>query len=1155
MKNKKSLISVLLAAVLLCACAAGMLIFGAQAEGSNLELTVAEGESITAALSAVTAGEKEGKDSIVINLEGNSVEKDADTLFSAIDVDLPIIINGGGKTVTANVLNAGPITSVNDITLKNVTLVTNATQLNLGNRKVVLDDASIPVGILLNDSDVTADSSLTVRGGTVIDGNLFLLAGQTKLNQGVTTSLFFEEGKVSGKVFGAVDSAEIGGTLNMQMKYVNASVQDRYYGIGGNATVAAGGTLNFTADGANLSDISDHIIAVYGRDRSDAVSCPVVNGTVNYHIASENTIACGALYAVYENIALNQGALLDIDVIGTVSQNQRYVYLNNSTTEKLRLNGRIDMDLQLNPSSNMLQCFYVVTAAASEKLKAATEENGLDLSIKAELTGTVGNFYGISTPSKSVRIAEMTGNLNTEITNGTFSSVVRPMTYVTKFIGDVDCKLYTTETVDSDTNAKIGNAGRTISIIENQFDAAYECDIYGNSTLTINGGEACSVSLLKVNGGEATGKSVNKIRNTDPNSPFRFAGVRNGSLGTKVENYAEKATFNVFTGAGNYNAGLSSSVASVKNTLVDVTLKADGGLDGCFYGAYGKTKGGTVSGNVINEIKGNCRFEVDFYASAREDNSYYNQGVISGSVTTNIEAGSTFAGKTVLGYKEVDHTTVIEGGTFEDIVTGSGITTKGGTFNGDLSGDFTIEGGIFNVVVKGDWPISGGTFNSAVENNATISGGTFNSTVTGNATISGGLFKGAVSGDRTISGGTFNNTVSGENLTIQNGVFNGNITADNIVLYSGEIANPISATESLTLAGGTITHAFSRGEANSAIVATAVTGDVTLKKRSSQIFYHNCPLLTVPKEDLDRITVLHNVRGYTSIQEDPEGNTCTIMGCLPSIYAQLVLEERTYIRILIPEETVQHIFQNYKGNYTWSGFGKTGEIPFDLAALPTCEWGGVTYRYLEMQGFGADQFDDENYFYTSVTNAVTKISVNSLATAGSEMDNISQEEKELFLALLDYGKAAEGTLQELTTNIDVVDDIPEGLGATPGSGAVQFANKTLLMGDTIGIRLTMNLANTTGKIGSVWYYDTDITNLCVIDETKGTLDLFVNAKNLSSVLKITVKDEAGNTCLVLVDTVKNIAKQLVDSNPVDQAVKMKAEATLALIQAVQNYAS
>ena len=60
MKNKKSLLSVLLAAVLLCACVAGMLVFGAGAEGTVTTYYVDANSTGTKTAPATTVvGEKE----------------------------------------------------------------------------------------------------------------------------------------------------------------------------------------------------------------------------------------------------------------------------------------------------------------------------------------------------------------------------------------------------------------------------------------------------------------------------------------------------------------------------------------------------------------------------------------------------------------------------------------------------------------------------------------------------------------------------------------------------------------------------------------------------------------------------------------------------------------------------------------------------------------------------------------------------------------------------------------------------------------------------------------------------------------------------------------------------------------------------------------
>ena len=124
MKNKKSLISVLLAAVLLCACAAGMLIFGAQAAQEGVIEKSVDGVNFGTVTAALESAKKEITSETVrieITVSVDTTEPGSDYLFIDNDLDRPIVIHGGGKTILAQVATeGGSLSSVNDITLENL---------------------------------------------------------------------------------------------------------------------------------------------------------------------------------------------------------------------------------------------------------------------------------------------------------------------------------------------------------------------------------------------------------------------------------------------------------------------------------------------------------------------------------------------------------------------------------------------------------------------------------------------------------------------------------------------------------------------------------------------------------------------------------------------------------------------------------------------------------------------------------------------------------------------------------------------------------------------------------------------------------------------------------------------------------------------------
>ena len=143
------------------------------------------------------------------------------------------------------------------------------------------------------------------------------------------------------------------------------------------------------------------------------------------------------------------------------------------------------------------------------------------------------------------------------------------------------------------------------------------------------------------------------------------------------------------------------------------------------------------------------------------------------------------------------------------VVTQSGVTITGGTFEGEVNNSGTIERGTFAGGVTNSGTITNGTFACSVTNYGTInSKGTFNGTVENGpeGTISNGTFKGIVTNNAggEISGGTFKETVINSDGTISGGTFAGSVNNRNGGTVTGGVFNG-NAKPTVTTGGYNIT--------------------------------------------------------------------------------------------------------------------------------------------------------------------------------------------------------------------------------------------------------------------------------------------------------------------------------------------------------------
>ena len=177
----------------------------------------------------------------------------------------------------------------------------------------------------------------------------------------------------------------------------------------------------------------------------------------------------------------------------------------------------------------------------------------------------------------------------------------------------------------------------------------------------------------------------------------------------------------------------------------------------------------------------------------------------------------------------------------------------------------------------------------------------------------------------------------------------------------------------------------------------------------------------------------------------------------------------------------------------------------------------------------------------------------------------------LFAALVDYGNAA---ISDAKPSQYVAGETDLALGAyaasLPTSGkkiegaeegaAFEFTNMTLLMGDTVGIRLRTNKTDLATVAGATALYDDEplaTSDYRVTTDANGNVcfDFFVNAKNFETILDLAIEDASGKQCLKLNTSAALVAADLV---AVDMAGdgdidSHKLLATVMLMMAVRGF--
>ncbi len=944
------------------------------------------------------------------------------------------------------------------------------------------------------------------------------------------------------------------------------------------------------ADSCSISGVTD---ATYTADSKVVIN--ILGGTIEEEVIAVggHNIATGRYGEKFYNLPLNTAGEFEINIRGGVFADSIYGIYSKNIYNCHTLRGTVDVNLYAPVDKAVYGVYsdatdepnYEGTIDESEKGKGSVVADGAKVTVNV-LSGThTQAIYGIGGGAGAVEAGgEISLVLNGATVEGTFGlgegtdyaveAGAIASYYLTK--GSVPAALVPVSVGSKSAEVDTFAAGSTLSIEVGDLNYVASADetyptliknayIGGNVEVLFNGNVSfpvCHESKTTVRllyscyiGGNYTldikpeaGKSiVSKV-------PFQtsYSSYIGGNSTVTVDGGTEK---NVrfekdFFGATGYN-----TIQSLSNAMFDAGIysdrsgatgrgyrdtAADGANDVTwnlnnitakyFYPSQYNVAGGgmNIYGKLTNNIENSEITGTSYMGSYR---SYYkdSKGAVTQTVPVineienNFKGGNTFSGTVYCGGRTANQSTPAYGSTGKIVNKISG-TNSFGTFYAGADANATYHSesiGSIDTTIE-----DGSTFGSfyAGSKYAWYKDGVESSITT---TINGGTFKGAV-----YAGNPSGTAANTQTLTITGGTFKGVVDGDSVAL-NGNVS---------ILEGGQIN-------------ADTVGENVTVTKTDS-IGAFDKVYVTAPAGSTANITFV--VEGNQPIIIDNETNGYQVRGWYLPVSATLILTDRVEVKLTmsnaLADEYVSLLGESYQMAITFDT---------ETAGAFEVDPDDSNLLYTTLQGRGAKEFDlPIEYQFGGVK--VVSMSICDIAEAGAEMDGATAEQKALFKALYDYGVAANnlGELKYFTEDAKAALGalVPECAVPENGAGAVNFKSMTLLMGDTIGIRLKTSNVAALKAITKVEVNGIEIpSGTYVIStneaETEAYLDLFVHAEKYNTKLSIQVYDANETACVTVLETsVSKIATAMAAldlSEKVD--VQRNVQSVVALVLAVHNY--
>ena len=291
------------------------------------------------------------------------------------------------------------------------------------------------------------------------------------------------------------------------------------------------------------------------------------------------------------------------------------------------------------------------------------------------------------------------------------------------------------------------------------------------------------------------------------------------------------------------------------------------------------------------------------------------------------------------------------------------------------------------------------------------------------------------------------------------------------------------------------------------------------------------------------------------------GEDCVIgvyTGAVPSVLGNVVVNGNAVNAQLLIPKTEADAFLDAVAS---------GTLPYTVNVSASSKLAGAITKssktvtigskaYYVIDGIPAVSAGDLDAEISYTVLASGKISIADAAKSGAALEGASDAQKALCNAVANYSIAANNILagksdalfatpSYTTTGLAVAPTVNKAANAT-----VNFKKLSLLMGDTIGIRLTgtasgFDPANTVIKVNGEILGSSE--SVLKVEGTTVTAEFFIAAEYLSEELTITV--ETGDVKdLELVTSVEKIAAYMVSDNATKTVA---AETVLAYIQALK----
>ncbi|HFD6147466.1 TPA: autotransporter-associated beta strand repeat-containing protein [Salmonella enterica] len=757
----------------------------------------------------------------------NSVTSSGDWTLSGATMNL------SGTTNSALWVKSGTLIVNGAMTAKGAT-VDSGTTLQIGNGGTlgafngnIVDNGTLT----FNRSDAAAYGSVISGSGNVVKqgGGELTLSNNNSYSGGTTIA----EGTLTATAGGALGSGNIDNRAYLKLDAASASdpfiVADLTTHSGATVEIGAGSTLQAnTLTQQDGSTLTADLTATSGP----AIRAKNVNldGTLNVASpASQEPIRStddlislaliesdNAISGDFDDITINGNAMNPdafITVVGQKNVNDtHYDLVETLTWYADRDNAAIDAHGTFNladadDSFTVNTVLENVDANSGWNGQSLTKTGAGTLILNAENTYTGGTTISegtlIANNVEALGTGNVTDNATLELnTGGDFDNAISGSGQVVKS-GDETLTL-------SGANSYTG--GTTISggtLVASNVEALGTGDITDNATLELStGGDFAN----NIGGTGSVVKSGDKTLTLSGSNTYTGGTTISGGtlVATNVEalgtgNVTDNATLELSTG-GDFANNIGGTGSVVKSGDETLTLS----------GANSYTGGTTISGGTLvatnvealgtGDVTDNATLELNTGGDFTNNISGSGQVVKSGDKTLTLSGinsytgGTTISGGTLiatnveaLGSGDVTDNATLElntGGTFDNVISGSGQVVKSGDDALTLSGNNSYTGGTL---------ISGGTL---VASNVEALG---SGDVTDNATLemnTGGDFDNAISGSgQVVKSGDETLTLSGANsYTGGTTISGGTLVASNVeALGTGDVTN--NATLELNTGG------------------------------------------------------------------------------------------------------------------------------------------------------------------------------------------------------------------------------------------------------------------------------------------------------------------------------------------------------------------